>query len=178
MDKGSRKSRRMSRHHKLSKAAPLNLVSLMDIFTILVFFLLVNSSSTPQLPNAKDLALPTSTAKKIPKDNLVLAITPKSLLIQGQEVITIDELLNIETDIIEALSAELKFQTENKRTNTKPSLETQEISEGENKGHAITIMGDENITYEILHKILATCQLANYTEIAFAAHQKAKKATQ
>ena len=38
----------------------LNLVSLMDIFTILVFFLLVNSSDVETLPNAKDLQLPES----------------------------------------------------------------------------------------------------------------------
>ncbi len=168
MNNGSRKARRMGRHHKLTKAAPLNLVSLMDIFTILVFFLLVNSSSAPQLPNAKDLALPTSTAKKVPKDSLVLAITPKSLLIQGREIVSLEDLLTSKTDIVEALSTELKFQASNKKLGV-------EIAEQSPKGHAITIMGDENISYEVLHKILATCQLANYTEIAFAAHQKAKK---
>ena len=40
----------------------INLVSMMDIFTILVFFLLVNSSDVEVLPNAKEIVLPTSTA--------------------------------------------------------------------------------------------------------------------
>ena len=42
--KMSRRAKRMDRHHRRNKGnAVLNLVSLMDIFTILVFFLLVNS---------------------------------------------------------------------------------------------------------------------------------------
>jgi len=51
----------MDRHHKRHKRnVALNLVSLMDIFTILVFFLLVNSSEVQTLPNARDLELPES----------------------------------------------------------------------------------------------------------------------
>ena len=54
----SRRAKRMGRHHIRNKAtAALNLVSLMDIFTILVFFLLVNSSEVEVLPNDKDIQL-------------------------------------------------------------------------------------------------------------------------
>ncbi|MEJ2362362.1 MAG: hypothetical protein P8Z75_13220 [Gammaproteobacteria bacterium] len=41
--KESHRTRRMERHHKRNKkTATLNMVSMMDIFTILVFFLLVS----------------------------------------------------------------------------------------------------------------------------------------
>ena len=57
----SARAKRMEKHHKRhGKNVGLNLVSLMDIFTILVFFLLVNSSDVETLPNAKDLQLPES----------------------------------------------------------------------------------------------------------------------
>jgi biopolymer transport protein ExbD len=39
----SRRAKRMEKHHKRSSVGELNLVSMIDIFTILVFFLLVNS---------------------------------------------------------------------------------------------------------------------------------------
>ena len=56
---------RMERHHKRhQRNVTLNLVSLMDIFTILVFFLLVNSGDVQTLPNAKDMALPESVAEQ------------------------------------------------------------------------------------------------------------------
>lgn len=165
MKKGSRRLRRMERNHKMRKASSLNMVSLMDIFTILVFFLLVNSSSAPQLPNQKDMALPTSTAQKDPKDTLVLIITPQSLLLQGRELSKIQPLLEGDEEIIEPLLTELEFLTTTKPTSASASNE-------QTAGLAITIMGDENIPYSLLRKILATCQQANYTEIAFAAHQQ------
>lgn len=163
MKQASRRARRMDRHHKMRKGSGLNLVSLMDIFTILVFFLLVNSSSAPQLPNQKDLALPTSTAQKAPKETLVLVITNQSILLQGREVVRVQSLTASEDEIIEPLKQELEFQSGNQRADAAAE-----------EGEAITIMGDENISYELLRKILATLQQANYTEIAFAAHQKAK----
>ena len=51
----SGRAKRMEKHHKRNKStAALNLVSLMDIFTILVFFLLVNSSDVETLPSTKE----------------------------------------------------------------------------------------------------------------------------
>lgn len=164
MNNASRRVRRMERHHRMGKGSPLNLVSLMDIFTILVFFLLVNSSSTPQLPSQKDLALPKSTAQKIPEETLVLAITPQSVLLQGREIAKVQELMASEDDVIAPLKAALESQRENRQLR-RSDADAEE---------AITIMGDENISYALLHKILATCQQANYTKIAFAAHQLAK----
>jgi biopolymer transport protein ExbD len=161
----SRRARRMARHHRFAKGAPLNLVSLMDIFTILVFFLLVNSSSAPQLPSQKDLALPRSTATKVPRETLVLSITPNSVLLQGREIAKVQDLLVAEGEVFEPLKLALEQQKSNRQL--------QKISDA-SEGEAITIMGDENISYALLHKILATCQQANYTEIAFAAHQLAK----
>lgn len=164
MKQVSRRVRRMERHHRMGKGSPLNLVSLMDIFTILVFFLLVNSSSTPQLPSQKDLALPKSTAQKVPEDTLVLAITPQSILLQGREVANVQELMTTKDEIIPPLKQALENQRDNRQLR-RAETDTEE---------AITILGDENISYALLHKILATCQQANYTKIAFAAHQMAK----
>ena len=65
----SGRAKRMDKHHRRNKGvASLNLVSLMDIFTILVFFLLVNSSDVEVLPNAKDVQLPESIAEEKAKE--------------------------------------------------------------------------------------------------------------
>src|SRR5210317_233160 len=91
----SRRARRMERNHKRNKQGALNLVSLMDIFTILVFFLLVSSSNVQQLPNKKDIRLPTSLATKAPQETLVIFVTREKILLQGREVATVSaELLS------------------------------------------------------------------------------------
>jgi len=162
--KTSKRARRMERHQKLSKKPALNLVSLMDIFTILVFFLLVNSSNTQQLPSNKDLTLPTSVATKAPNETIVIAITREAVLVQGRRVAVLRDLEGSKEETIEALKTELEFQA---------SLSS--ISNVDEKvGRAVTIMGDENVSYELLRTILKTCQQANYRKIAFAANQTAK----
>ena len=64
MEMSQRAKRMERRNEKGKRTVALNLVSLMDIFTILVFFLLVNSSQVEVLPNAKDLQLPQSIAEQ------------------------------------------------------------------------------------------------------------------
>lgn len=159
----SRRARRMERNHKRNKQGALNLVSLMDIFTILVFFLLVSSSNVQQLPNSKDISLPTSVAEKAPKETLIIAITQDSIIVQGTKVSNIEDVLTSKEILIPGLEQELKFQS------SKSAAIIKSV-----KGRSVTIMGDENIPYQLLRKILATCRQTNYTQIAFAAVQKAK----
>ncbi len=159
----SSRSKRMDHFKGLHSRSGLNLVSLMDIFAILVFFLLV-SSGAQQLPNSKDITLPTSVADKVPKETLIIAITRTDVLVQGKKIAEIADLLASKETIIADLEKELIFQ----------ASKNQFTPENEKTNRAITIMGDENIPYKLLRKILATCRQANYTTIAFAAFQKAK----
>ena len=160
--KMSRRARRMERHNQKAKTPALNLVSLMDIFTILVFFLLVSSSNTQQLPSSKDLRLPTSSSQTVPDETLVIAVTQEDVLVKGISVAKVAEVLAGSNEVIPGLKEELDFLA----AGSNPA--------GEGQGRRVTIMGDENISYDLVRKILTTCQQANYTRIAFAAVQKAK----
>lgn len=159
----SGRSKRKSSFERLHRGAGLNLVSLMDIFTILVFFLLVSSGS-PQLPNSKDITLPTSNADKAPEETLIISITETEVLVQGKKVADVATIMAAEKNIVDALKAELNFRSDNRLY----------VDKSNENGLSVTIMGDENIPYELLRKILATCRAANYTTIAFAAVQTAK----
>lgn len=163
----SRRARRMERNHKMHKRAALNLVSLMDIFTILVFFLLVSSSNAPQLPSSKDIHLPTSVAKKVPEETLVIAVTDKDILVQGRSVASVADVMRSEETVIEGLKDELLFQAKN-------ATRLRSGAPVAKQGRTATVMGDENMPYELLRKILTSCRHANYTHIAFAAMQKPK----
>lgn len=165
MMKMSKRALRMQKQHARHKDSGLNLISLMDIFTILVFFLLVSSSTVQQLPSTKDIKLPTSTASKLPAETLVIMVTDKDILVQGRQIITTSQVLAAQDDTIGDLAAELKFQSQKVRL----------TAQDQSQGMAVTIMGDEKISYALLRKILATCRQANYTRIAFAATQTSKR---
>ena len=65
----------MDRRHSRGRKMPgFNIISLMDIFTILVFFLLVNSSDVEVLPSAKSIQLPESIAAEKPRETLVVMV--------------------------------------------------------------------------------------------------------
>ena len=163
--KMSKRAKRMERHHKARKRPGVNLISLMDIFTILVFFLLVNSSNVQQLPSTKDIRLPTSVASESPKETLVIFVTREKILVQGREVARVAQEVDTESTLISGLVEELNFQSSKGRV----------INAGQEQqaGRPITVMGDEQISYKLLRKILASCQEANYTRIAFATMQQA-----
>jgi biopolymer transport protein TolR len=159
---------RMERHHKRHKrGAPLNLVSLMDIFTILVFFLLVNSGDVQTLQNVGDVRLPESIAKDPARETVVVLITNDEVLVQGRAVGRIDDLLASSALVIPALKAELERETQ--RALRAPG------SEGEAR-REVTIMGDKAIPYRLLKKVMATCTDAHYGRVSLAVLEKEAEA--
>ena len=158
--KESRRTKRMESHHKRRKdrTASLNMVSLMDIFTILVFFLLVTSSDNNTLPSAKSLELPASTTDKIPKKTLVIMVNSDDIQINGEKIIAVKTAINNGKNIVPELALTLvkfaKKEDQNK------------------KRYNITIMGDKKIPYKLLKKIMVTCAGTKYANISLAVVQK------
>lgn len=162
--KKSRRAQRMENRHKRHNArVTLNLVSLMDIFTILVFFLLVNSSEVEVLPNAKDIQLPESIAEEKAKETVVILIGEESILVQGTPVVSVSEVMAMRGNEIPALKTALLSQ--NDRVLRR---ETQ----GDIEGREVTIMGDRDIPYRLLKKVMATCTESDYGQISLAVLQK------
>ena len=160
----SARAKRMEKHHKRHKGAgALNLVSLMDIFTILVFFLLVNSSDVETLPNAKDLQLPESISEEKAKETVVIMIGETDIIVQGTPVAKIADVLKIKGNDIPQLRQALKSQ--NDRVLRREALE--DIA-----GREVTIMGDKDIPYRLLKKVMATCMASDYGQISLAVLQK------
>ncbi len=161
--KQSMRARRMARHHRrLSRLPKLNLVSLMDIFTILVFFLLVNSSEVDVLSRDRDIQLPTSVSEQLPDDSLLLVVGGEQILVNGRPVASLQEALDSDDDKIAGLHEELLDRAQRARPLTE---------EEQRLGRPITIMGDRNIPYSLLKRIMATCADTGYRDIALAVDQ-------
>lgn len=158
---------RMERHHKRHKAgAGINLVSMMDIFTILVFFLLVNSSEVEVLPNAKDIVLPDSTAEEKARESVIVLLTDTQVLVQGRPVAELAAINASDGAIIPELKAALEDQT------GRAILATG--GEDATADREVTIMGDREIPYSLLKKVMATCTAADYGRLSLAVLQKAE----
>jgi biopolymer transport protein ExbD len=156
-----KRAERLTRNKSL---VDLNLVSLIDIFTILIFFLLANASEVEVLPSTKAVRLPESTAEKSPKETVVVVVSNQDILVQGRKVISVPDAMNTSGDLIEPLRAELDYHAGRQLIR----------KEKETKNKAVTIMGDKEIPYRLLRKIMVTCARANYGDLSFAVIQKGK----
>lgn len=163
----SARAKRMDKHHLRNKrTVGLNLVSLMDIFTILVFFLLVNSSDVETLPNTKDLQLPESIAEEKAKETVVILIGEEDILVQGAPVAKVADVMKIKGNDIPALRQALKSQ--NDRV-------LRRAAQDDIAGREVTIMGDKEIPYRLLKKVMATCTDSDYGQISLAVLQKSSE---
>ncbi len=151
------------RHERGKKGVALNLVALMDIFTILVFFLLVNSSDVETLPNAKDIQLPQSIAEEKAKESVVILISEEDILVQGSPVAKVADVMKLKGNDIPQLRQALMSQNDRvMRRETQDDI----------AGREVTIMGDKDIPYRLLKKVMATCTMADYGQISLAVLQK------
>jgi len=160
----SKRAKRMARHHdRARRSGKLNLISLMDIFTILVFFLLVNSSEVEVLPSTKSIQMPESIAEQKPRETVVILVTDEDVIVQGEVVAQVAELSESGPMIIEPLREALMAQ--NRRL-----IKSGGANSAANR--EVTIMGDKEIPYRVLKKIMATCTQAEFGRISLAVMQK------
>ena len=161
----SKRALRMERHHKRTKAgSALNLVSMMDIFTILVFFLLVSSAETEVLPNPKEIQLPESAALEKARESVVIMVTEDQILVQGRPVTTVAAAEAGDELVIPELKAALRQQTDRVLIQqAKVDIAAREV----------TILGDRELPYRLLKRVMASCTAAEFGQISLAVVQKA-----
>lgn len=164
----SRRAKRMQQHHRRAKRSPgLNLVSLMDIFTILVFFLLVSSSEVQDIPTTKAVTLPDSISLQKPRNTLTIVVTKDNIIFQDKTIAAVADVASLDGDVIEALKKGLIDVVDQKVV----APMAQEAAAGPDQ-YEIMIMGDREIPYKILRKIIVSCTEARFNNIYLAVVQK------
>ncbi|MFK8030443.1 MAG: ExbD/TolR family protein [Gammaproteobacteria bacterium] len=159
----SRRAKRMERKHKKAKMPSLNLVSLMDIFTILVFFLLVNSTEVETLQVNKSVQLPESVAEQKPRENVVVMITATDILVQGEPTVSLADVDSSGLSVIPELKDKLQAQVDKLIA---------DAGENDRAMREVTIMGDKSTPYSVIKKVMATCTDADYGRLSLAVMQR------
>ena len=159
--RNSRRIRRMGRNKR--KVTGLNLTSLMDVFTILVFFLLFHASSSEVMEAPKQIKLPDSVVETKPRETVGIMVSPKVVLVQGEAVISTTELLENRIETVSEITERLKQLERNIiGISTRAIIESKEV----------TILADKTIPFRALKKIMSTCTGSGYGRISLAVLQK------
>ena len=164
--RNTRRIKRMSRNRV--KITKMNLTSLMDVFTILVFFLLVNSGSVEVMEAPKTVTLPESTIESKPRETVVIFVSPEQVLVQGEAVAMVADILEDESGTVDEITVRL---AELKQSVFGPS--TLAVAESQE----VTILADRSVPFDVIRKIMSTCTGEGYENVSLAVIQKASKVT-
>ncbi len=164
--RNTRRIKRMSRNR--GNVAKMNLTSLMDVFTILVFFLLVNTGSVEVMEAPKTMVLPESTVESKPRETVVIFVSEDEVIVQGKLVMRVADIIGSAGSTIEPITnrlAELQSIVIGRSTQT--TAASQEV----------TILADKAVPFNVVQKIMTTCTGQGYYQISLAVIQKPSKAT-
>ena len=156
------RQRRAERRGRNQTMVDMNLVSLIDVFTILIFFLLSNSGGVETLPSPRAVKLPESVAQTQPRETVIVVVSATEILVGGRKVASVADVIDVPGDLIVPLKAELDLQAGRQVIR----------KENEADSRRLTIMGDKDIPYRLLRKVMATGARANFSVVSFAVRQR------
>jgi biopolymer transport protein ExbD len=163
-----RASRIVRNHQPKKRHVVINLVAMIDMLTVLVFFLLVYSTEqVAVVPDPDEVQLPESIAETDITNTVVVVVGEHDIVVHGRSIARIDEVLAADDVIIPALQLELEADvTDMVRLAALP--EDERIAE-----RKVTIMADKELPFLLLRKVMATSTAAGYGQLSLAVLQKA-----
>lgn len=148
---------RRQRAEKARRWPSLNLVALMDVFTILVFFFLVHSSDEAPEMHYALVSLPESVADLDPRDTPLVTVTRDHILLGGEPVVSVERAMHESSGAITALDTALQARFAHAAAGTEQE---------------VTIMGDKSIPFELLNRVMLTCKLAGFGAVSLSVLQR------
>ncbi len=164
--KTSRRIARMSRNRV--KVPKLNLTSLMDVFTILLFFLMFHSGTAELVQEPKNVSLPTSVVESKPRESVVIVVGREDVLVQGEVVARVADIAARPGEEIVPIGDRLTALSRSViGVNTQAVAESQEV----------TVLADRSVPFNVVKSVMSTCTAKGYTRISLAVTQKESQIT-
>lgn len=141
---------------------------MIDMFTLMVVFLLQNYSSQGQMVTpAQGLMLPKSSVETIAQEALSVKVSQNSIMVENATVIDAAgfEQLTLQKDFMIAPLYDVlkKFEVESRKS---AAMFKTEFS------GKISIQGDEEIPYNILTRVMYTCGQAGFPNMNLVVYRK------
>jgi hypothetical protein len=156
---------------KVKLAGGFIVTSLLDVFTIILLYLMKNYSAEGGIiTNADNLVLPNSISDKRPTEvTLQISVADDMVMVDNSPVCPTGEIRKIPQSnpdpvipkLCERLEAKYKQEQEMLRDGTLNKLEGK-----------ITIQVDKNMDFDAVYKIMNTCGKAGYNNMNFAVMQR------
>jgi biopolymer transport protein ExbD len=159
------------RGKKKKRAEGLVLTSMMDMFTIILVFLLKSYSAEGSLmTNADNLVLPNSISKKKPKEvNVQVSVTNDMLLVDNVPICPTEDARRIPQENANPIVQKLQEKLASCYAQEEEMLKMGAINEIQGR---IVVQCDKNIDFDVLFKIMNTCGSVGYNNMNFAVMER------
>ncbi|HYO66642.1 MAG TPA: biopolymer transporter ExbD [Archangium sp.] len=155
-------------HGKHGGNADVLITPLVDMFVIIVLFLIANFSATGEvLMMTKDIQLPEAVNVKEVEMHPVVMVSGEQVSISGNVVGQVQDLVKEEYLNIPALEEKL-------RDMKKQFEDLHAMAEGNTNAFKgdVNIQADKNVEFSIIKRVMFSCASAGYNNINFATLQK------
>lgn len=162
------KPSRIKRHNTAPQKVPLNLTSMMDMFTIILVFLLKTYSVEGNLIQpSESLTLPTSSIDNPAEVALDIVVSLNWIMVNEQSVMPIKDVSN---------SHQIEILAPLQRILLRYAQEAKEMEEkyGIPFSGKVTIQGDKRLPFRTMSKIMATCGQSEYPNMRLLVYQTQK----
>lgn len=154
---------------RMKKVGQLPLTSLIDIFTNILVFLLLNYSAVEMnVQVQQNLHLPTSISQKLPVDTVILTVAKNVIMVDGDAVLRVNE-SNFEVDGIASNEPSLPGLTSILKKKYE-QFSNQAKRRGEEYKGEITVQADRDIPYLLIKRVIKSAgdaSFANFKMMAF-----------
>lgn len=155
-----RAMRKVRRVKRQSIVASINLVSMIDMFVILIIYLLVNTAAV-QVMGADQVDLPKSLSLEPPRETVSVIISSTDILVDGEAVMKVDDARAASGPVLEALKTRLLAESPPTAAQQQAAADGKSAEAGE-----VNILADKNIPYSLLKRVMATCTAAQFDKIS------------
>jgi len=142
---------------------PLSLTSLMDVFTNLVFFLLLSQGVANVDEPPKEIKLPDSYVDVKGRASVNILVSEETISVQGEPVAATPDVLAAQSDLIPTVRDKLALI---KRAST-GTLD----KDGNDPNQEVTILAHSAIPFKVMKKLMMTCTTAGFSKISLAVRE-------
>jgi biopolymer transport protein ExbD len=178
-----RYSRLLRKKGKREVTATLSLTAMVDMFTVLVIFLLQNYNSTGEVIYIpKEVTLPKAERIKELKPAVVVTISTKEVLIDKLSIATFDQIHAQQEWMIQPLFVRLTEALQHSKAEQDRNIQKKlkdvidsargEKDEDPNAWNKVTIQADKGVDFLTLKKVMYTVSEAGAGEINFAVNKQ------
>lgn len=161
----------------LDRRAPsgfkIQITSMVDMFVILLVFLLKSYSSSPVNITPKEgLRIPESTAMADPVDVVKLIVSQDAIFLEDEKVLDMDKgnLPDGVTDQTDPSFIRSLYEALDERAKRAKAIS--EVNDSFEFDGTVLMQADRGLTYEVLQKVMYTSMMAGYADVKLAVVQK------